>query len=129
MTIEELQADIEELLSKISTLEGKFEDLKNNSVPLSEYNSLKDSISKNSFSNLEVFSKPIRVVGAGATAGGVGAIYIGAGNFGIYFGSGAPTISAAKGSLYLRTNGSGTSDRAYINTDAGTTWTALTTAA
>lgn len=44
-------------------------------------------------------------------------------------GTGAPTISAAKGSLYLRTDGSTTSSRAYINTDGGTTWTAITTAA
>lgn len=47
----------------------------------------------------------------------------------IYAGSGAPTISAKQGSLYLRTDGSSTSTRAYINTDGGTTWTAITTAA
>jgi hypothetical protein len=50
-------------------------------------------------------------------------------NFGVFFGSGAPTISAAKGSLYLRSDGSTTNDRAYINTNGSTTWTALTTAA
>jgi hypothetical protein len=50
-------------------------------------------------------------------------------NLGIYVGSGAPTVSAAKGSLYLRTDGSSTSTRAYINTDGATTWTAITTAA
>lgn len=50
-------------------------------------------------------------------------------NFGIFFGSGAPTLSAAKGSLYLRSDGSGTNDRAYVNTDGATTWTALVTAA
>ena len=50
-------------------------------------------------------------------------------NYGVFFGSGAPTLSAAKGSLYLRSDGTGTGDRAYINTDGGTTWTALTTAA
>jgi hypothetical protein len=50
-------------------------------------------------------------------------------NFGVFFGSGAPSLSAAKGSLYLRSDGSGTTDRAYINTDGSTTWTALTTAA
>ena len=44
-------------------------------------------------------------------------------------GSGAPTYTAAKGSLYLRTDGSSTSTRAYINTDGSTTWTAITTAA
>lgn len=49
--------------------------------------------------------------------------------FGIYFGSGAPTVTAAKGSLYLRSDGSGTGDRMYVNTDGGTTWTAITTAA
>ena len=48
--------------------------------------------------------------------------------FGIYYGSGAPTVSAAKGSLYLRSDGTGAADRAYINTDAGTTWTAIATA-
>jgi hypothetical protein len=48
---------------------------------------------------------------------------------GIYVGSGAPTVSAAKGSLYLRTDGSTTNDRAYINTNGSTTWTALTTVA
>ena len=50
-------------------------------------------------------------------------------NLGIFVGSGAPTVSAAKGSLYLRTDGSGTTNRAYINTDGATTWTALTTVA
>ena len=48
---------------------------------------------------------------------------------GIYVGSGAPTIAAAKGSLYLRTDGTTTNDRAYINTNGSTTWTALTTVA
>lgn len=50
-------------------------------------------------------------------------------NFGVFFGSGVPTLSAAKGSLYLRSDGSSTSTRMYINTDNGTTWTAVTTAA
>lgn len=49
-------------------------------------------------------------------------------NFGIYAGSAAPTISAAQGSLYLRSDGSGTSNRVYINTDGGTSWTAIQTA-
>jgi len=50
-------------------------------------------------------------------------------SLGIFVGSGAPTVSAAKGSLYLRTDGSSTTNRAYINTDGATTWTAITTAA
>jgi len=49
--------------------------------------------------------------------------------FGVYFGSGAPTLSAAKGSLYLRSDGSTTNNRMYVNTDGSTTWTAVTTAA
>ena len=48
---------------------------------------------------------------------------------GVFAGSGAPTFSAMKGSLYLRTDGSSTSTRAYINTDGAGTWTAVTTAA
>lgn len=48
---------------------------------------------------------------------------------GVYSGAGAPTLSAAQGSLYLRSDGSSTSTRAYINTDGGTTWTSVTTAA
>lgn len=50
-------------------------------------------------------------------------------NIGIYCGSGAPTITAAQGSLYLRTDGSSTSTRLYVNTTGSTTWTAVTTAA
>ena len=47
---------------------------------------------------------------------------------GVYVGSGVPTVSAAKGSLYLRTDGSSTSTRMYVNTDGATAWTAVTTA-
>ena len=65
---------------------------------------------------------------AGGTTG-KGLKFSSTANFGVFFGSGAPSLSAAKGSLYLRSDGSGTTDRAYINTDGGTTWTALTTAA
>lgn len=48
---------------------------------------------------------------------------------GIFFGTGAPTFAAGQGSLYLRSDGSSTSTRAYVNTDGGTTWTSVTTAA
>lgn len=47
---------------------------------------------------------------------------------GIYVGSGAPTVSAAQGSLYLRTDGSSTSTRLYVNTNGTTGWTNVTTA-
>lgn len=64
------------------------------------------------------------------TAGGAAAfLATSTAGLGVYFGSGAPTVSAAKGSLYLNTTGSSTSTRAYINTDGGTTWTNLVTAA
>jgi len=65
---------------------------------------------------------------AGGTAG-AGLMVSSTANFGVFFGSGAPSLSAAKGSLYLRSDGSGTTDRAYINTNGSTTWTALTTVA
>jgi len=68
--------------------------------------------------------------GTAPAAGGMAAFLASStAGLGIYVGSGAPTVSAAKGSLYLRTDGSGTGDRAYINTNGSTTWTALTTAA
>lgn len=53
----------------------------------------------------------------------------GAVSAGLYVGSGAPTISAAQGSLYLRTDGSSISTRLYVNTTGSTTWTNVTTAA
>lgn len=65
---------------------------------------------------------------AGGTAG-AGLMVSSTANFGVFFGSGAPTLSAAKGSLYLRSDGSTTNDRMYVNTDGSTTWTAVTTAA
>ena len=66
-------------------------------------------------------------VPAGGTAG-AGYKMSSVTNFGIFFGSGAPTLAAAKGSLYMRTDGSATSDRMYVNTDGATAWTAVITA-
>ena len=65
---------------------------------------------------------------AGGTAG-AGLLVSSTANFGVFFGSGAPTLSAGKGSLYLRSDGTTTNNRAYINTDGAATWTSLTTAA
>ena len=50
------------------------------------------------------------------------------GDVAIYSGAGAPTITAAQGSLYLRTDGSSTSTRVYVNTDGSTGWTNLVSA-
>lgn len=67
-------------------------------------------------------------VPAGGTAGS-GYKFSSTTNLGIFFGSGAPTLSAAQGSLYLRTDGSSTSTRLYVNTNGTTGWTNVTTAA
>jgi hypothetical protein len=48
-------------------------------------------------------------------------------NFGVFAGSGAPTLSAAKGSLYIRSDGTTNVTRAYIATDSAGTWTAINT--
>ena len=69
---------------------------------------------------------------ASALVAGGAAAFIGtntAAGMGIYFGYGIPTVAAAKGSLYLRSDGSGVADRAYINTNGSTTWTAISTVA
>jgi len=67
-------------------------------------------------------------VPAGGTAG-AGLLMSSTANLGVFFGSGAPTLTAAQGSLYLRTDGSSTSTRMYVNTSGSTTWTAVTTVA
>lgn len=66
-------------------------------------------------------------VPAGGTAG-AGYKFSSTANLGVFFGSGAPTLSAAQGSLYLRTDGTTTNNRMYVNTNGATTWTAVTTA-
>lgn len=78
--------------------------------------------------NGNVYASMQTAIPAGGAAN-TGYFFSSTAGFGVYYGSGAPTVSAAKGSLYLRSDGSGTTDRAYINTDGGTTWTAITTAA
>lgn len=70
-----------------------------------------------------------RVGAAVATkAGGDEVLDFGTTGIGLYFGSGAPTVSAVKGSLYIRTDGSSSSNRLYINTTGSTAWAAITTA-
>lgn len=44
-------------------------------------------------------------------------------------GTGVPTFTANKGTLYIRIDGSSTSTRMYVNTDGATTWTNFTSAA
>lgn len=49
-------------------------------------------------------------------------------NLGLYYGSSAPTFSAAQGSLYMRTDGSSSSTRLYVNSTGSTTWVNITSA-
>jgi hypothetical protein len=44
-------------------------------------------------------------------------------------GTGTPTFSAKKGTLYINLTGSSVSTRLYVNTDGATTWTSFTSAA
>jgi hypothetical protein len=68
--------------------------------------------------------------GTAPVAGGASAfLATSTAGLGIYIGSGAPTVSAAQGSLYIRTDGSSTSTRLYVNTNGTTGWTNVTTAA
>lgn len=76
----------------------------------------------------DLFARKGTAIPAGGTAG-AGVMVSSTANFGMFFGSGAPSLSAAKGSIYLRSDGSGTSDRMYVNTDGSTTWTNVVTAA
>jgi hypothetical protein len=46
---------------------------------------------------------------------------------GFCWGSGAPTFSAAQGTLYMNVTGSSSSTRAYVNSSGSTTWVAVTT--
>jgi hypothetical protein len=82
-----------------------------------------------SVTTLAAASTVTALSGSALTAGGAAA-FIGtntAAGMGIYFGSGAPTVAAAKGSFYLRSDGSSASTRLYVS-DGGTTWIAVTTA-
>lgn len=81
--------------------------------------------------NPEIIGTANVLTATATTAGGFTqpGVSFGAANVGIYFGSGAPTISAPQGSLYLNTTGSSVSTRLYVNTNGSTTWTNVTTAA
>lgn len=64
-----------------------------------------------------------------ANGSAAASVRIGTSGPGVFVGSGVPNVVAPKGSLYLRTDGTTTNDRAYIATDSAGAWTALTTAA
>ena len=65
--------------------------------------------------------------GTAPAAGGMAAFLASStAGLGIYVGSGAPSITAAQGSLYLRTDGTTTNDRLYVR--GSSSWIAVTTA-
>lgn len=61
-------------------------------------------------------------------AGGASLLSLGSSGFVISAGSGAPTFTAPKGSVYLRSDGSTTATRMYINSTGTGGWVAVTTA-
>jgi hypothetical protein len=77
--------------------------------------------------NGQVLALSATALPAGGSVG-AGYLFSSVSNFGIFFGSGVPTLSAAKGSLYLRSDGTTTNDRMYVNTNGAATWTAVITA-
>lgn len=62
-----------------------------------------------------------------AAASSVSALTFGSAGIGVYWGTGAPSFSSVKGSLYIQTDGSTTATRLYIN-NGTTAWVAITTA-
>lgn len=62
-----------------------------------------------------------------AAASAVAALSFGSDGITITWGTGAPSLSAAKGSLYIQTDGSSSSTRLFIN-NGTTNWVAITTA-
>lgn len=68
----------------------------------------------------------IAIAAGGAHSTGIG--FSSTAKFGVYCGSGVPTITVAKGSLYLRSDGSSSSTRVYVASDGAGTWVAVTTA-
>lgn len=67
---------------------------------------------------MAVSSASNTVLDSGAVIGGVS----------INTGTGVPTLSATKGSIYIRADGSTTATRLYINSTGATAWVAITTA-
>lgn len=103
--------------------------LEKTQAQLKEFEQFKTKIERGQLSKEQVFNNPVRssLSNPIRAGGGVG-LYMGPGDMGIFYGSGAPTIAADKGSFYMRSDGSSSSTRLYVNSDGGTTWVAVTTA-
>jgi hypothetical protein len=95
---------------------------------LQNYNYLSTAVPGTSYQNGGIAVQQGQVIVAGSTAVPV-VLFSTTSGFGIYFGSGAPSFTAAHGSLYIRSDGSSTSTRLYVNQTGSTTWTNFTSAA
>ncbi len=65
-----------------------------------------------------------------AAASAVAGLCMGSSSICVYWGTGSPNtaLTAAKGSLFIATDGSSASTRMFVNTDGSTAWAAVTTA-
>jgi hypothetical protein len=81
------------------------------------------------FGTLVSYSGSIRALGttappSGGTAG-AGFVFFSTPNFGVFGGTGTPTLAAATSSLYLRLDASSATTRVYVNTNGASAWTSL----
>lgn len=72
-------------------------------------------------------------VGSGTATPSAGSLTaglrMGAVGVGVFWGTGAPTFTAPKGSLYINVGATTTTTRLYVNTNAGSTWANFTASA
>ncbi len=80
-----------------------------------------DSVTLNRFAGEVKAARATAIPSGGSQA--VGFTFTTTANFGLFAGSGAPTLSAAQGSAYLRSDGAAATT-VYVNTDGATTWAA-----
>jgi hypothetical protein len=80
--------------------------------------------------NIVATTGNITATAGNVTLGAAAAAFVFANGIQIVSGTGDPNgaVTAPEGSLYLNTNGTGVANRAYINTNSGTVWTAIATA-
>jgi hypothetical protein len=95
--------------------------------------SVTGNVSSNNMSATGIVSLLTATAGGNSAAvggtAGVGLLMSNVANFGLFFGNGTPTLTAARGSLYINTAAAAINTRLYINTTGSTVWTAITTAA
>lgn len=81
----------------------------------------------NSFTGVQTVASTTATPAGGSTSARL--LFGTTAGFGVYYGSGAPTVVAAQGSIYLRSDGGGVNDRMYINDDGNDGWTPVVTTA